>query len=64
MMKISRGFLVVMLGSGAVLALLAVLQPRETARARPDSVGDHVIISEVFYDVPGTDTGLEWVEPV
>jgi cardiolipin synthase A/B len=26
------------------------------------STGEHVILSEVFYDVSGADTGLEWVE--
>ncbi len=26
------------------------------------NVGGHVILSEVFYDIPGTDNGLEWVE--
>ncbi len=26
------------------------------------STGEHAILSEVFYDVAGTDSGLEWVE--
>ncbi len=54
--------------SMAALALLSVvrlLQPNSIAqadRARLSSVGEHVIIAEVFYDPAGVDGGLEWVE--
>ena len=61
-MKVWRGCLVLTLSALAMLALLAVLNPRMPAHARSTMVGDHVILSEVFYDVSGTDTGLELVE--
>ena len=62
-MKILRGFLVLTLSALAVLGLLAVLRPVDPARARSAAVGDHVILSEVFYDAAGSsDNGLEWVE--
>jgi len=93
-MKMLRGLLVVMLGAGAVLGLIAVLQPARSATAAHDAAsfgvrqragdrlevihadqlandhgpasvtaGEHVILSEVFYDAVGSsDNGLEWVE--
>ncbi len=62
-MNILRGFLVLTLSALAVLGLLAVLRPVDPARARSAAVGDHVILSEVFYDAAGSsDNGLEWVE--
>ena len=62
-MKILRGFLVLTLSALAVLGLLAVLRPVDPARARSAAAGDHVILSEVFYDAAGSsDNGLEWVE--
>jgi phosphatidylserine/phosphatidylglycerophosphate/cardiolipin synthase-like enzyme len=60
--NIWRGGLVLALGALAVLALLAVLNPRELAQATPSAPGDQIIISEVLYDPSGADDSLEWVE--
>jgi cardiolipin synthase len=61
-MKIMRLLIGLTLGLTAVLIVLQVLQPTIGVDARTENVGDHVIISEVLYDLAGSDNQLEWVE--
>jgi phosphatidylserine/phosphatidylglycerophosphate/cardiolipin synthase-like enzyme len=61
-MNARRGLLVIGLGLAMVVSVVAILRPPEMARARSSVVGDHIVISEVFYDPAGSDSGLEWVE--
>ena len=62
MPRVLRGFISVLMGVLTVLGVIALLRPIDPARARSAAVGDHVIISEAFYDPAGTDNSLEWVE--
>jgi phosphatidylserine/phosphatidylglycerophosphate/cardiolipin synthase-like enzyme len=51
------------LGFIALLVVAAILRPAQAARDRSmQAIGDHVILSEVFYDPNGSDNNLEWVE--
>ena len=64
-MKIARASIVTAAGLAAVLGLIGLLRPAEAAPVEEmqlAAVGDHLILSEVFYDATGSDDGLEWVE--
>jgi hypothetical protein len=62
-MKIINSALGLIISLAALLGLIELLKPAQAAPVQASAaVGDHVIISEVFYDVAGSDDGWEWVE--
>ena len=64
-MKIARASIVTAAGLAAVLGMIGLLRPVEAGPVREmrlAAAGDHLILSEVFYDASGADNNLEWVE--
>ena len=61
-MKMLRGLLVVMLGSCAVLALLAAFQPARSASASRTAAVLDVVINEVAWSGTISNTNAEWIE--
>jgi len=60
--KIARVSIAVFAALVAVLSLVDILPPAEAAPEQPTAAGDHLLLSEVFYDAAGSDNNLEWIE--